>query len=101
MKITKRHFVSLQLIAGVSPITERIDLKATSDVQLHSFHLCYMYMKYVETVQNHNVTYLFPRCGPTKAGQAACILLHTLWNHSELHTLFNLVGPYMLHYTVH
>ncbi|RXN17741.1 T-complex 11 2 [Labeo rohita] len=26
--------------------------------------------------------------GPTRAGQAACILLHTLWRHSELHSSF-------------
>ncbi|XP_058630195.1 LOW QUALITY PROTEIN: plakophilin-2 [Onychostoma macrolepis] len=30
--------------------------------------------------------------GPTRAGQAACILLHTLWRHSELHSSFKKAG---------
>ncbi|XP_051547435.1 plakophilin-2-like isoform X1 [Myxocyprinus asiaticus] len=30
--------------------------------------------------------------GPTRAGQAACILLHTLWRHSELHSTFKKAG---------
>ncbi|XP_026065303.1 LOW QUALITY PROTEIN: plakophilin-2-like [Carassius auratus] len=30
--------------------------------------------------------------GPTRAGQAACILLHTLWRHSELHSNFKKAG---------
>ncbi|XP_050964398.1 plakophilin-2 [Labeo rohita] len=30
--------------------------------------------------------------GPTRAGQAACILLHTLWRHSELHSSFRKAG---------
>ncbi|XP_026089659.1 plakophilin-2-like [Carassius auratus] len=30
--------------------------------------------------------------GPTRAGQAACILLHTLWRHSELHSIFKKAG---------
>ncbi|XP_067283207.1 plakophilin-2 [Pseudorasbora parva] len=30
--------------------------------------------------------------GPTRAGQAACVLLHTLWRHSELHSSFKKAG---------
>uniref|UniRef100_A0A9J7ZXH0 Plakophilin 2 n=1 Tax=Cyprinus carpio carpio TaxID=630221 RepID=A0A9J7ZXH0_CYPCA len=30
--------------------------------------------------------------GPTRAGEAACILLHTLWRHSELHSSFKKAG---------
>uniref|UniRef100_A0A673IA54 Plakophilin 2 n=1 Tax=Sinocyclocheilus rhinocerous TaxID=307959 RepID=A0A673IA54_9TELE len=30
--------------------------------------------------------------GPTRAGQAACILLHILWRHSELHSSFKKAG---------
>ncbi|XP_043093868.1 LOW QUALITY PROTEIN: plakophilin-2 [Puntigrus tetrazona] len=30
--------------------------------------------------------------GPTRAGQAACILLHTLWRHSELHSRYKKAG---------
>ncbi|XP_051974606.1 plakophilin-2-like isoform X2 [Xyrauchen texanus] len=30
--------------------------------------------------------------GPTRAGQTACILLHTLWRHSELHSSFKKAG---------
>ncbi|XP_077090527.1 plakophilin-2 isoform X1 [Siphateles boraxobius] len=30
--------------------------------------------------------------GPTRAGQAACVLLHRLWRHSELHSSFKKAG---------
>ncbi|KAM3859005.1 plakophilin-2 [Diretmus argenteus] len=30
--------------------------------------------------------------GPTRAGQAACILLHNMWNHSELHGAYKKAG---------
>ncbi|XP_053169756.1 plakophilin-2 [Scomber japonicus] len=30
--------------------------------------------------------------GPTKAGQAACVLLHTMWKHSDLHEVFKKCG---------
>uniref|UniRef100_A0A3Q3VML0 Plakophilin 2 n=1 Tax=Mola mola TaxID=94237 RepID=A0A3Q3VML0_MOLML len=32
--------------------------------------------------------------GPTRAGQAACVLLHTMWKHSDLHGVYNKVGSY-------
>lgn len=32
--------------------------------------------------------------GPTRAGQAACILLHTMWNHNELHSVYKKVGSF-------
>lgn len=33
------------------------------------------------------------RFGPTRAGQAACILLHSMWSHSELHRAYRKVRP--------
>ncbi|XP_071188400.1 plakophilin-2-like [Salvelinus alpinus] len=30
--------------------------------------------------------------GPTRAGQAACILLHSMWSHSELHRAYRKAG---------
>ncbi|XP_051248985.1 plakophilin-2 [Dicentrarchus labrax] len=30
--------------------------------------------------------------GPTRAGQAACVLLHTMWKHSDLHAAFKKCG---------
>ncbi|XP_038594979.1 plakophilin-2 [Micropterus salmoides] len=30
--------------------------------------------------------------GPTRAGQAACVLLHTMWNHSDLHGAYKKCG---------
>ncbi|XP_056133441.1 plakophilin-2 [Lampris incognitus] len=30
--------------------------------------------------------------GPSRAGQAACILLHSMWNHSELHGAYRKAG---------
>ncbi|XP_026182829.1 plakophilin-2 [Mastacembelus armatus] len=31
-------------------------------------------------------------CGPSRAGQAACILLHTIWKHTDLHKDFKKLG---------
>ncbi|XP_039524377.1 plakophilin-2 [Pimephales promelas] len=36
--------------------------------------------------------------GPTRAGQAACILLHTLWRHSELHSSLKKAGYRKTHF---
>uniref|UniRef100_A0A673C214 Plakophilin 2 n=1 Tax=Sphaeramia orbicularis TaxID=375764 RepID=A0A673C214_9TELE len=30
--------------------------------------------------------------GPTRAGQAACVLLHTMWKHTDLHSAFKRCG---------
>nr|XP_020455084.1 plakophilin-2 isoform X2 [Monopterus albus] len=31
-------------------------------------------------------------CGPTRAGQAACVLLHTMWKHTDLHGSYKKCG---------
>lgn len=35
--------------------------------------------------------------GPSRAGQAACFLLHTLWNLTDLHQLYRKVSFLIFH----
>ncbi|XP_029902244.1 plakophilin-2 [Myripristis murdjan] len=55
--------------------------------------------QHVKAILNHgalpkiiNISTKDTGYGPTRAGQAACILLHSMWNHSELHGAYKKGG---------
>uniref|UniRef100_A0A674DU39 Plakophilin 2 n=1 Tax=Salmo trutta TaxID=8032 RepID=A0A674DU39_SALTR len=55
--------------------------------------------QHVRAIVNHgalpkiiNISAKDNRFGPTRAGQAACILLHSMWSHSELHRAYRKAG---------
>lgn len=39
------------------------------------------------------MTAFISRYGPNRASQAACVLLHTMWKHTDLHGSYKKVGP--------
>ncbi|KAI3366778.1 hypothetical protein L3Q82_009438, partial [Scortum barcoo] len=55
------------------------------------FYIHYM-CTYRIQIKKNNFHFEYPSYGPTRAGQAACLLLHTMWRHSELHGAYKKVG---------